>query len=182
MNKKILIATLFATLMLLIPISSVVGISDISLNKKIEKIEDNNSITETYDNEDCECEVVNRYDLLRVKLLMVRLKVVTNILLLRFGYIPEVAEKCYEILDVINSNRVLDYPIICAILLLIWYQLIYIDNFLTYIATLLDNNLIIKGIFIIFCFPFAYIGAYVWYLGDTYDCNLPPPELDIFHL
>ena len=84
MNKKILIASLFATLMLLVPMTSVVGVSDV--------------------NDDCDCQVVNRYDLVRVKLLSVRLKVVTNILLLRFGHILEIQEKSYEILDVINSD------------------------------------------------------------------------------
>jgi hypothetical protein len=50
--------------------------------------------------DDCGCQVVNRYDLFRVKLLLVRIKVITNILLLRFGHIPEIQEKCQEKLDV----------------------------------------------------------------------------------
>ena len=84
MNKKILIASVFATLMLLVPVTSVVGISDVE--------------------DDCGCQVVSSSNLVRVKLLLVRLKVITNILLLRFGYILEIQEKSYEILDVINSD------------------------------------------------------------------------------
>jgi hypothetical protein len=85
MNRKILIASIFATLILLVPMTSVVGVSDVE--------------------DDCGCEDVNRYDLFRVKLLLVRLKVYINIILLRFGFIPEVAEKCEEILDVIKSDE-----------------------------------------------------------------------------
>jgi hypothetical protein len=88
MNKKILIISLFATLMLLVPINSVVGVSDVE--------------------EDCSCQVVNRYDLFRVKLLMFKLKVITNTILLRFGHIPQVTEKCQEILDIINSGGLLE--------------------------------------------------------------------------
>jgi hypothetical protein len=109
MKKKILISTVFTTLMLTAPITSVVGISDIE--------------------KDCGYQVVNSSDLFRVKLLMLRLKIVTNILLLRFGHIPEVQEQCNEILDVINSNKQLDYPIICAILEPIFYLLVNIANF-----------------------------------------------------
>ena len=108
MNKKILIASLFATLMLLVPINSAVGVSDVE--------------------DDCGCQVVSSSNLVRVKLLMFRLKIITNILLLRFGHIPEIAEKCQEILDVINSNRQWDFPIICAILESIYIQLNLISN------------------------------------------------------
>ena len=100
MNKKILIASLFATLILLVPMTSVVGVSDVE--------------------EDCECQDVNRYDLFRVKLLLVRIKVITNILLLRFGHIPEVADKCFDILENLDLNKLQGSPIICAILEPIW--------------------------------------------------------------
>ena len=78
MNKKILIASLFATLMLLVPMTSVVGFSDISLNRKIEKIEDNNTITETYDNEDCGCQPVSNLNLVRFERLSNRLEKLSN--------------------------------------------------------------------------------------------------------
>ena len=116
MNKKILIATIFATLMLLVPINSVVGVSDVE--------------------EDCGCQVVNRYDWFRVKLLSVRLKVVTNILLLRFGHIPEVREKCQEILEIINSDDPLEVPFLCVFL---FFRMVSLDNFRTIIYNLMKN-------------------------------------------
>ena len=171
MKRKILIASLFATLMLLVPVTSVVGISDISLNRKIEKIEDDNTITETYDNEDCECQVVNRYDLFRVKLLLVRLKVFTNILLLRFGHIPEIKEKCEEILDLINS----DFPIICAILESVWNQYKYIINILDDLISKYEDNPIISGIIIIFlAYPLDNIAFIVLSLGAAFGCEWVP--------
>ena len=67
--------------------------------------------------EDCfECQPVSRVDLLRVKLLLIRVEVLTNILIQRFGHISEVEEKCQEILDVIHKNREFDNLIICIIL------------------------------------------------------------------
>ena len=66
--------------------------------------------------EDCGCQTVNRVDLLRFKLLLIRVEVITNIILSKFGHIPEVEEKCQDILDIIHSSKVLDYPIICSIL------------------------------------------------------------------
>ena len=47
--------------------------------------------------EDClECQPVNRVELLRVKLLLIRLEVFTNVILSKFGHIPEIREKCEE--------------------------------------------------------------------------------------
>ena len=86
MNKKLLIASLFATLMLLVPMTSVVGVSDVE--------------------EDCGCQVISSHNLVRAERLLARLEVYINIILLRFGYIPEVAEKSEEILDIINSDGI----------------------------------------------------------------------------
>ena len=156
MNKKILIASIFAILMLLVPISSVVGVSDVE--------------------EDCGCQVVNKYDLFRVKLLLLRLKVFTNILLLRFGYIPEIAEKCQEILDVINSNKQLDFPIICAMLEPIWNQMI---NIIREIEDLLEEfkyNPIIANLIIFFlALPADFIFFIVGNLGVNFGCDWAPP-------
>jgi hypothetical protein len=126
MSRKILIVSLFATLMLFVPMTSVVGVSDVE--------------------NDCGCQVVNSSDLFRFKLLLVRIKVVTNILLLRFGYIPEAAEKCNEILGVINSNRQLDYPIICDILEPIWNLIEDIIGILYYLGHAFKDNPIIFNI------------------------------------
>jgi len=74
------------------------------------------SIVNNQSEDDCGCQVVNRYNLFRVKLLLVRLEVYINIILLRFGYIPEVAEKCQEILTKLNILSD-DWPYyICKIL------------------------------------------------------------------
>jgi len=154
MNKKILIASLFATLMLLVPMTSAVGVSDVE--------------------EDCGCQDVNRYDLLRVKLLMGKLKVITNILLLRFGHIPEIQEKCQEILDVINSNRQLDNSIICDILEPIWNLLKYIGEIGNDLLSRYEDNPIIFGILIFLALPLEYIGFILHFLGNAFDCEWAP--------
>jgi len=152
MNKKILIASLFATLMLLVPMTSVVGVSDVE--------------------EDCGCEVVSSSNLVRVKLLLARLEVYINIILLRFGYIPEVAEKCQEILDVINSNRQLDFPIICDLLEPIYNQL---ENIAPIIQDLMlkyeDNPIIYNILLTTLVFPFLAISYLILYIGVTLDCD-----------
>ena len=101
MNKKILIASIFATLMLLVPMTSVVGVSDVSLNRKIEKIEDNNTITETYDNDDCGCQDVSNQHLVNLERLLNRLESYSKIILLLPKFYPDIAEECKEL-----SNRI----------------------------------------------------------------------------
>ena len=76
--------------------------------------------------EDClECQPVNRIDILKVKLLMIRVEAFTNVILSRFGHIPEIREKCEEISDRITNFQEMyndlklgslnwDFPIICA--------------------------------------------------------------------
>jgi hypothetical protein len=155
MNKKILIASLFATLMLLVPMTSVVGVSDVE--------------------DDCGCQVVNRYDLFRVKLLLVRLKVFTNILLLRFGHIPEVAEKYSEISDIINSNRQLDNPIICDILESILNQIDYICYNLFSLWDTFKNNPIIAGILSSLMNWLEFIELFVYILGLRFNCEWAEP-------
>ena len=59
--------------------------------------------------EDClECQPVNRIDLLKVRLLLIRVEVLTNILMQRFGHIPEIKEKCEEISNRISKLQVLN--------------------------------------------------------------------------
>ena len=72
------------------------------------------------DKEDCiECQVSDGYNLLRAKLLLARLRVIVNFISLISRDIPEVEEKYEEILDIINSNILLNPPIIeCANLLM----------------------------------------------------------------
>ena len=149
MNKKILIASIFATLMLLVPMTSVVGVSDV---------------------EDCGCQVVNSSDLVRVKLLMVRLKVVTNILLLRYGHIPEIQEKCQEILEIINPDNPLDVPLICDILLYpIWRLMVKFAE----LAFSTPNELMSLVYYMIA----AYLEVIFVRIGYAFNCeDWEPPE------
>ena len=104
--------------------------------------------------EDCfECQPVNRVDLLRIRLLLIRVEVFTNIILSKFGHIPKIQEKCG-----ILSNRVTvlretvkefkpdlpweDNPNICIILSLLIIQfglLIEFMGFLSQIFPILDD-------------------------------------------
>lgn len=150
MNKKILIATIFATLMLMVPMTSVVGVSEVE--------------------EDCGCQDVNSSDLFRVKLLMNRLKVVTKILLLRFGHIPEVRDKCQEILEIINPDNPLDVPFICDILLYpIWRLMV---NFAE-LAFSTPNELMSLFYYMIA----AYLEVIFVRIGSVFNCeDWEPPE------
>ena len=91
MNNKILIASLFATLMLLVPMTSVVGVSDVE--------------------EDCGCQPISNQQSIRIERLQSKLESRINFILLRYGDIPEIAEKCEEVLELINSDGLWD--IIC---------------------------------------------------------------------
>ena len=155
MNKKILIASLFATLMLLVPMTSVVGVYDVE--------------------NDCGCEVISSRNLVRAERLLARLEVYINIILLRFGHIPEVAEKCQEILDVINSNRVLDYPILCAEIERLFNKLIDISSILEHYFNEFKNNPIIVNIIGTFLVIFIRLSGYVWAIGVIFDCWGPEP-------
>ena len=56
--------------------------------------------------EDCvECQPVSRVDLLRFKLLLIRLETFTNIILSKLGHYPEIKEKCEKILETIHSDN-----------------------------------------------------------------------------
>ena len=81
--KKVWIAGILATLMLLMPITSVVGANEV---------------------EDCfECQPVDRFDVLKVRLLLIKIEAVTNVILSRFGHIPEVQEKHEDLSKLINN-------------------------------------------------------------------------------
>ena len=61
--------------------------------------------------EDCNCKPINDIQVVRIERLLDRLENRINFILLRYGHLPEVAEKCEEVLGVINSDGLLD--IIC---------------------------------------------------------------------
>jgi hypothetical protein len=69
--------------------------------------------------EDCDCQEIDKINPVRVKLLFNQLKVVSNILLKKFGHNPEVKEQCQKLLELIKSNRKSyepPFPIFCSIL------------------------------------------------------------------
>ena len=94
MNKKILIASIFISIMLLVPMTSVVGVSDIE--------------------EICDCQVLSKRYIVRTERLLSKLEVYINIIWLKFGYIPEIAEECNKILDTIYPDGLNE--IFCEIL------------------------------------------------------------------
>ena len=85
---------------------------------------DKSSNLELNNAEDCDCQEIDSKNLVRVKLLLSRLKVSANILLLRYGHMPEVKEKCQELLNGINSfNPLSGPPVICAIAIGIYLEI-----------------------------------------------------------
>ena len=106
------------------------------------------SIAKTSDvEEDClECQPVNRVDLLRVRLLLIRLETITNIILSKFGHIPDIEEKCGEILDIIHSNRVIGTLIFCISLYLLLIPMFLFGQTLFEIIEGLKDKPILVGI------------------------------------
>ena len=108
--------------------------------------------------EDCDCQELDSENLVRVKLLMNKLEVFTNIILFRFGHIQEVNEKCEELLEIINSNRQLDkslfFTIICSILDDI---LDIIESINEYVGNIYDKvrGTPLYGLVVLLLLPFA---------------------------
>ena len=109
--------------------------------------------------EDCGCQPINRAELLRVKLLLIRLEVFTNIILSKFSHIPEIQEKCGEISNGVTTLReringlnpdlpLENEPIICYILIILIIQIGLLIEFMFYLGQLfpiLDNILSFIG-------------------------------------
>ena len=80
-------------------------------------VETGSSVNTVQLEEDCECEIVDEYNPDKLIQLLNEVKVYVNNILLNFGHIPYVKEKCEEILDTIESfTGWEDTPILCAIL------------------------------------------------------------------
>ncbi len=110
--------------------------------------------------EDCfKCQVSDEYNLLKVKLLMYKVRVIVNIVLLsKLGKIPEIKENCQEILDVINSENSLGESPICNVL----FPLVFIGRFLAMTLPIIK--------------PFGYmILAILHPIGYLLDCFWFPP-------
>lgn len=114
--------------------------------------------------EDCDCQELDSQNLVRVKLLMNYLKFVTNILIKRFGHIPEVKEKCQEVVDLISSSSSFSNPII------ICFMLYFIVDNLHYLQFLCTNKFVETGRFIyliiieILDVPWLTLGIIAYYL------------------
>jgi hypothetical protein len=142
MNKKILIASIFATLMLLVPTTSVVGVSDVSLNRKIEKIEDNNTITETYDIEDCGCKEIDNKQLGLLEKKLNKLEVYSKLLLVLSKYNTELLDDYEELSDMIPIIKEIDMSSPFCDWLAYKYLEIYNEG-----LRCLDRGLLFNGLF-----------------------------------
>ena len=130
--KKVWITSILTILMLTVPITSVVSANEA---------------------EDCNCNpTINDSQIVRIERLLNRFESRINFILLRYGYIPEVAEKCEEMLNIINSWEPFD--IICEILTLIMigleHMLIIFQGDLR-ILIVMFHLLYISPIWFIFC-------------------------------
>ena len=131
--------------------------------------------------EDClECQPVNRVDLLKVKLLLIRLEVFTNIVLSKLGHIPEVKEKCQEvsdkmsILNVITEELKLVFPIgniiICIYFLILGSVVFRMWDFFDELSTKFEKLPIIAGIFHIWANIFVYLLYYIASIMTKLKC------------
>ena len=162
MNKKILIASLFAILMLMIPMTSVIGVSDV--------------------NDNYGCNVISSRNLVRFERLLARFEVYHNTILLKYRNIPEVQEKCQELLDIINSNRKLDNSIICAILESIFYKVKDLGLYVLNLSEDYEDNLIMKWIFISLAYQLIITAIKIGFTAQELGCEWAIPKLKIFHL
>jgi len=117
MNKKILIGSIIAVAILIgVSFTSVVGYNSVDSNVKASPISTvRTSRTIDGESKDCNCQDVSRDNLAKAEKLLARLEVYINLILSRYRHISEVAEKCQEILDIINSDGVRD--IFCYVLM-----------------------------------------------------------------
>ena len=145
--KKVWIASILTCIILMLPITNVVGANEVV-------------------DEDClECQPVNRVDLLKVRILLKRIEAFVNIMSLKFNHIPEVKEKCQEVSDEIIAlkERVNDLnfdslsqdnDIYCNILISIALLLFPIGLIIEGIWEKFPKNLILRSI----CY---FIGNYI---------------------
>ena len=142
--KKVWIASILAILMLLVPLNSVVGTNEV---------------------EDCNCKPFSDLQVVRIGRLLDRLESRINFIVLNYGHIPEVAEKCDGILEQINSN---DFELFCAIIGSIELLLLFIMYNIPYELAILLEPLALIPLAIIY---------FLWmtYCKEAY--NYPSPEL-----
>ena len=126
--------------------------------------------------EDCfECQPMSRVDLLKVKLLLIRIEAITDVIVSRFGHIPEIQEKCEEVLDIINSDIHWNFSVICAFIDTI-YTSIY--NIFKIAFDLYDYFFYNQSNPILAVILLAIIGSLEWSMyilyvsWEIFDCSL----------
>ena len=151
--KKVWIASILAILMLTVPLTSVVSANEI---------------------EDCNCKPINDIQVVRIERLLDRLESRINFILLKYGDIPEVAEKNEEIYDKISTlkeinnelklnSSLLDFPNICSIL----------DNYFNLLWDIREKISDIYWFFIFFTFVSVLIEmimTFIWTIGFVLGC------------
>lgn len=134
--RKVWIASILTIIMLLVPMTSVVGSGEV---------------------EDCNCNPVNNLQIGRLERLLNRLESSFNYILLKDGNIPEVEDKCKEILSIINSWR--PFYLFCIVLYYILGPMLELleilprDGLLIYIVGL--YSLFLLAFMFTFCFRFT---------------------------
>ena len=131
-------------------------------------VETKSSVDTIEEEEDCDCQTVDRVNLIRAELLLNKLKVFTKVMSLKYGHIPKVEEKTQELFDVINSFNLLSGPpIICAILTDICYDFLILAG---YFFTLSEEAMFklmfyfwfyLGGLVLLIGYPFVLIGDYL---------------------
>jgi hypothetical protein len=115
--------------------------------------------------EDCDCKEEDRPNLFLVKLRLKKVEVLTNILLLRFGYIPEVKENCELVLEGISSIDITrDFEVLCEILYVI---LAPISNLMVTLFLWISSGIFIGFIALLISFCIVSLGMA---LGDSLNC------------
>ena len=122
--------------------------------------------------EDCGCEEVSNNEFYRVKLLLVKIKVVTNFILMKFGNIPEIKESCQEILTAINSIGILYNEGICMIVWILYNYLGLIAGVLIQLFDIFEyyNFQLIANMILTIMTPIANMLAIVLEIGEIFDC------------
>ena len=169
--KKVWIASIFATLMLLVPMTSVVGVSDVE--------------------NDCGCQVISSRNLVRLERLLNRLESYSKIILLLPKFYPEIAENCKELSNRITSlaemNEELkpdipldDNTIICGILLWLIIQAAIRDAvFCNLLEKYKENPILYNIIYTLFIANVSLFLKLLDLFYDTFDCwedPFPPPS------
>ena len=108
-------------------------------------------------NRDCGYNSVSNTDLIKVERLLNRVEVYSKLLLVLSRCNPEIQEEIEELLDIINSDSLWDFPIICDILESIGNQIQDMLDYLNDLISKFQDNPIILSIITAFYYLVEYI-------------------------